>query len=301
MGAVACRRCSCRRLASRRARRARGDRGGRASWAAAAGGRRRGSGDALAWGRPRRWPARRGRGRRVRQPRCRPVGRTRRGRRGARRGARRPPARPSRAARAGGARDRPLGLGRWDHRPGRDARGRRCIPICRRRGGSRSRARAAFARGHARAGRSASAPSSSRSATTSPDDDMRQVNWRATERLGRPMSNQYRVERDRDVVCLVDCGRLMAAPLGERRGSTPRSMRPCRRGGRGRGGRPRRRRSRSTTRSAAASSPRRAGAGGGCRRRSSTSSRAGRLRLRARIPPRRRVEARLRARAHRPA
>jgi uncharacterized protein (DUF58 family) len=47
----------------------------------------------------------------------------------------------------------------------------------------------------------------------SPDDDIRQVNWRATARLGRPMSNQYRLERDRDVVCVVDCGRLMAAPF----------------------------------------------------------------------------------------
>ena len=49
-----------------------------------------------------------------------------------------------------------------------------------------------------------------------PDDDIRQVNWRATSRLGRPMSNQYRVEQDRDVVCLLDVGRLMAAPLGDR-------------------------------------------------------------------------------------
>jgi uncharacterized protein (DUF58 family) len=49
-----------------------------------------------------------------------------------------------------------------------------------------------------------------------PDDDIRQVNWRATARLDRPMSNQYRVERDRDVQCVVDCGRLMAAPLGDR-------------------------------------------------------------------------------------
>jgi uncharacterized protein (DUF58 family) len=50
----------------------------------------------------------------------------------------------------------------------------------------------------------------------SPDDDIRQVNWRATARLARPMSNQYRVERDRDVVCVIDCGRLMAAPLADR-------------------------------------------------------------------------------------
>jgi uncharacterized protein (DUF58 family) len=30
------------------------------------------------------------------------------------------------------------------------------------------------------------------------------------------MSNQYRVEQDRDLVCLVDTGRLMATPLGDR-------------------------------------------------------------------------------------
>ncbi|MDX6691809.1 MAG: hypothetical protein QOG15_3266 [Solirubrobacteraceae bacterium] len=46
-----------------------------------------------------------------------------------------------------------------------------------------------------------------------PDDDIRQVNWAATVRLGRPMSNQYRIEQDRDVICVLDCGRLMAAPL----------------------------------------------------------------------------------------
>lgn len=49
-----------------------------------------------------------------------------------------------------------------------------------------------------------------------PDDDIRQVNWRATARTGTPMSNQYRVERDREIVCVVDAGRLMAAPVGDR-------------------------------------------------------------------------------------
>jgi uncharacterized protein (DUF58 family) len=49
-----------------------------------------------------------------------------------------------------------------------------------------------------------------------PDDDIRQVNWRATQRLGRPMSNEYRVEQDRDVMLVVDAGRLMAAPVGDR-------------------------------------------------------------------------------------
>ena len=48
-----------------------------------------------------------------------------------------------------------------------------------------------------------------------PDDDIRQVNWSATARLGRPMSNQYRIEQDRDVICVLDCGRLMAAPLAD--------------------------------------------------------------------------------------
>jgi uncharacterized protein (DUF58 family) len=47
------------------------------------------------------------------------------------------------------------------------------------------------------------------------DDDFRQLNWRASARLGRPMSNQYRIEQDREVICLVDCGRLMSAPLAD--------------------------------------------------------------------------------------
>ena len=49
-----------------------------------------------------------------------------------------------------------------------------------------------------------------------PDDDIRQLNWQATARVGRPMSNQYRVEQDRDLVGLVDAGRLMATPLAGR-------------------------------------------------------------------------------------
>ena len=49
-----------------------------------------------------------------------------------------------------------------------------------------------------------------------PDDDIRHVNWRATARAEAPMTNVFRVEQERDVVCLVDCGWLMAAPLGDR-------------------------------------------------------------------------------------
>jgi uncharacterized protein (DUF58 family) len=47
----------------------------------------------------------------------------------------------------------------------------------------------------------------------SPDDDIRQVNWLASARVDRPMSNQYRLDQDREVVLLVDSGRLMAAPV----------------------------------------------------------------------------------------
>jgi|GEM_PF-295180 len=46
-----------------------------------------------------------------------------------------------------------------------------------------------------------------------PDDDMRNVNWSATARTGKPMTNQYRVEQDRDVMVVLDTGRLMTAPL----------------------------------------------------------------------------------------
>ncbi|MGH2750499.1 MAG: DUF58 domain-containing protein [Actinomycetota bacterium] len=49
----------------------------------------------------------------------------------------------------------------------------------------------------------------------SPDDDFRQINWAATARTGRAMSNQFRLEQDRDVLCALDLGRLMGAPLGE--------------------------------------------------------------------------------------
>jgi uncharacterized protein (DUF58 family) len=49
----------------------------------------------------------------------------------------------------------------------------------------------------------------------SPDDDIRQVNWLATARLGRPMSNEFRLEQDRDVVAVIDAGRLMASPITE--------------------------------------------------------------------------------------
>ncbi len=48
-----------------------------------------------------------------------------------------------------------------------------------------------------------------------PDDDIRRVNWAATARTGRYMTNQYRVEENRNVICLVDTGRLTASPIGD--------------------------------------------------------------------------------------
>lgn len=49
-----------------------------------------------------------------------------------------------------------------------------------------------------------------------PGDDIRRVNWRATERTGRAMVNQFREDTDRDLWCLLDTGRLLAAPVGDR-------------------------------------------------------------------------------------
>ena len=42
-------------------------------------------------------------------------------------------------------------------------------------------------------------------------DDPRHIDWRTTARHGRPVVRRYQVERHRDVMLLVDCGRLMGA------------------------------------------------------------------------------------------
>jgi uncharacterized protein (DUF58 family) len=49
-----------------------------------------------------------------------------------------------------------------------------------------------------------------------PDDDLRHVNWLASERTGHPMVNTYREDTERDLWCLVDVGRLLASPVGDR-------------------------------------------------------------------------------------
>lgn len=42
-------------------------------------------------------------------------------------------------------------------------------------------------------------------------DDPRRIDWKTTARYGRPVVRRFRVERHRDVMLLVDCGRLMGA------------------------------------------------------------------------------------------
>jgi uncharacterized protein (DUF58 family) len=106
----------------------------------------------------------------------------------------------------------PLGLGAWLHRVGGDAEvlvypdlvGARRLAEAARRGqlpDAGRRSRGAYGLGTAFEAVREYAP----------DDDVRQINWRATARLGRPMSNQYRIDQDREVRCLLDAGRLSAA------------------------------------------------------------------------------------------
>lgn len=47
-----------------------------------------------------------------------------------------------------------------------------------------------------------------------PGDDPRRIDWRTTARIRRPVIRRYEVERHRDVVIAVDCGRLMGASVG---------------------------------------------------------------------------------------
>ncbi|HVF74133.1 MAG TPA: DUF58 domain-containing protein [Acidimicrobiales bacterium] len=114
----------------------------------------------------------------------------------------------------------PLGLGRWDHRVGEPAEVAVYpdLPAARR---LATAVRFGQLREQGRLTRGALGLGTDFESMRdySPDDDIRQVNWRATARLERPMSNQYRLDQDRDVLCVVDCGRLMTAPV------TPRTTR----------------------------------------------------------------------------
>ena len=111
----------------------------------------------------------------------------------------------------------PLGLGRWTHRGGEPAE----VAVFPDLPAARRLALGVRQGGLAPAGRHRRGPLGLGTEFESvrdylPDDDIRQVNWLATARLGRPMSNQFRVEQDREVLCVVDAGRLMTAPLHDR-------------------------------------------------------------------------------------
>ncbi|MEA2355935.1 MAG: hypothetical protein QOD61_2064 [Solirubrobacteraceae bacterium] len=110
----------------------------------------------------------------------------------------------------------PLGLARWHHPDGPaqellvypDLPGARRLALLVRRG--------ALTGGHAARGPLGLGTEFESVRDYLPDDDVRQLNWQASARLGRPMSNQYRIEQDREIICLVDSGRLMGTPVGDR-------------------------------------------------------------------------------------
>jgi uncharacterized protein (DUF58 family) len=47
-----------------------------------------------------------------------------------------------------------------------------------------------------------------------PDDDYRDINWKATARRRRPITNVYQTERSQDMLLCLDCGRMMGNPVG---------------------------------------------------------------------------------------
>lgn len=46
-------------------------------------------------------------------------------------------------------------------------------------------------------------------------DDPRRIDWRTTARVGHPVVRRFQIERHRDVMLVVDCGRLMGADAGK--------------------------------------------------------------------------------------
>lgn len=45
------------------------------------------------------------------------------------------------------------------------------------------------------------------------DDDFRDINWNATARHRKPITNVYQAERSQDVLLCLDCGRMMGTPV----------------------------------------------------------------------------------------
>ncbi len=46
-----------------------------------------------------------------------------------------------------------------------------------------------------------------------PDDDYRRINWKASARTGRPISEEYEYERSQNITIMLDCGRMMTAAI----------------------------------------------------------------------------------------
>jgi uncharacterized protein (DUF58 family) len=47
-----------------------------------------------------------------------------------------------------------------------------------------------------------------------PGDDPRRIDWKTTARFRRPVVRRFMVERHRDVMIVLDCGRLMGSDAG---------------------------------------------------------------------------------------
>ena len=110
--------------------------------------------------------------------------------------------------------DGPLGLGRWHHEHGDEAP----IKVYPDVPGAQRLAQAVRQRSIRAAGSRRNGPlglgtdfEAIRNYRT--DDDVRQINWKATGRLGTPMSNVLRVEQDTDLWIVADRGRLSGASL----------------------------------------------------------------------------------------
>jgi uncharacterized protein (DUF58 family) len=56
-----------------------------------------------------------------------------------------------------------------------------------------------------------------------PDDDYGDINWKATARHRRPITNVYQAERSQDVLICLDCGRMMGNPVLAARQAQPPS------------------------------------------------------------------------------
>ncbi|MFZ6031320.1 MAG: DUF58 domain-containing protein [Chloroflexota bacterium] len=48
-----------------------------------------------------------------------------------------------------------------------------------------------------------------------PDDDFRNIDWKATARRHRPITAEYQTERSQNVIAVLDAGRMMQSPVAE--------------------------------------------------------------------------------------